>query len=320
MLKAFVCGLGLLTSGALGQTTQPTSQPSSTVDSGSAATPAALPPALFDAAQSDVAIGDYRAAIEKLTMFQASLKKSGVRVNDPVMVNSTHVLGIARMRLGQWKPAADAFQRIYPALTTNRSILINTSIVDIQQNGDMLPRALKNLQAFCVAHPNDEPAVNLWGAALDKLAEKAHTSMVNQSESAYVKAVKLLEATRPGMRRWGTDWLSADEVASKEKERTRQQANVDSAQRDVNEATRKLNEAKDRYNQASARRTTVVASGDVYWVEQRRREEMDDAERSVRTWQGKLDDRTQTLNAEVAKMPRPTWAVAMDPVAPEFVR
>src|SRR6185436_3456065 len=156
--------------------------------------------------------------IATATSFQATLKKPIGKLTDPHWIDSLHLQAVAHMKLGQFARALEIMERVYNSGQINQSIIVNFAIADIAQKQSTM-RAVKNLKAYNISHPEDELIVNLWGIALDTAATRNQVIKLDAEAEDFLKANQILERTRPGMKHWGTQWMTAQSYGPIEHER-----------------------------------------------------------------------------------------------------
>jgi len=108
--------------------------------------------------------------------------------------------------------AMDEMQRLVKE--KNHAQVFNASIVRLA--GDLPAQALSDLAAYVKAHPDvlDEPMQNLMGYAISQaeIDEDIPLAKLDAARRVYVSQDEALNATRPGMKRWGATWLSVEEA------------------------------------------------------------------------------------------------------------
>jgi tetratricopeptide (TPR) repeat protein len=110
----------------------------------------------------------------------------------------------------------------------SRSLVLNLAVVHLRQNNPM--RAAKLARDHLAAHPDavDESVLNALGVALfhaDEVARKG--ALFREGVKSYEAANAKLEATRPGMKRWGVEWIEQGEWTSRDNKWKAQQSAAD---------------------------------------------------------------------------------------------
>ena len=138
---------------------------------------------------------------------------------DPRNSAAAQGLGYAYLRLSppNYFKARDMLEIAYAATPTPpRSVCCNLALALAQTHNPM--RAAKVLKQYLTAHPEplDEPALNALAAAMFQADETTRRNdFFAQIGSFYESYNQKLEATRPGEKRFGTQWMSADEADRK---------------------------------------------------------------------------------------------------------
>jgi hypothetical protein len=319
----FAAGVALCALAA-GPAAPPTSQPSTQ--------PAAIAAPAADVAVGDAytlakgayRLGDYRRAAELAESATREMQKNRVPLTDSAMVDAIHLQGVSLLRAGQAKRASDTFSRVYSAMAGDRTLTFNAALCDLLEKSTIV-RAAKTLGAYGASHPEDEQVLNLWGCVIDTIGQEGkNPAKLKEFWAAFNRANAQLEATRPGMRRWGTQWMTAAEYKVIEDKRAFQQEVVDQAVRERDKCVARLKRAQAAYNQAqmpiggSGIHANCRYSGDGCrtCLERERRWKMESAQRDIDHWTPLAQEANTRCEQAVAKLPKPTWAVSMEPLDP----
>jgi tetratricopeptide (TPR) repeat protein len=110
----------------------------------------------------------------------------------------------------------------------SRSLVLNLASVHVRQKNPM--RAAKLARDFLAAHPDapDEQVLSALGIALSQADEAARKGQLfRDAVKAYETATAKLESTRPGMKRWGVEWVPQAEWSSRDNKWKAQQSAAD---------------------------------------------------------------------------------------------
>ncbi len=137
---------------------------------------------------------------------------------DPNQARALEGAGLAYLRLEDAAKARAMLEKASAISGTapSRSLAINASIVLMRNRNAM--RAAKYLKDYLAAHNKevDEMALNAMATALSQADRVATANRFFVECSTFYDAENAkLEATRPGMKRWGSEWLPADEAQKK---------------------------------------------------------------------------------------------------------
>jgi tetratricopeptide (TPR) repeat protein len=162
-------------------------------------------------------------------------------------------LGMAYMRLERPAQAIEPLEQAKNAMPNDRELLIVLSTALIESHNPM--RAVKFVKTYMEKNPAtvDEDCLNALGAGLSQAdPTAAKQTLFAEAYKLYLKDNAKLEALRPGEKRWGSQWLPAEDVATKVADRKKAQA-------DVNTYTAKIAKLDDQI--AGDQRTMAQYSG-----------------------------------------------------------
>lgn len=127
-----------------------------------------------------------------------------------------------------------------------RQLLVTRAALDMTQ-GYLAMRTAVGLTAYLKDHPNelDSEILDVLFTALQKADERvANRAMLDAMIKNYDEFNGRLEATRPGQRRWGTQWVSEAEFKINMKKRELALRDVDKAQGQIADADADIVQAK----------------------------------------------------------------------------
>ncbi len=125
-------------------------------------------------------------------------------------------LGVAYMHLKDFVRARAPIERAAGSASANRVAILNMAFLQLTVNNPM--RGVKSVMDYLRAHPEplDEPMLNAMATLMVNTEERTkQQSLFQQAEQFYDQYNKKLEAARPGMKRWGTQWLEASQTDAK---------------------------------------------------------------------------------------------------------
>jgi tetratricopeptide (TPR) repeat protein len=125
-------------------------------------------------------------------------------------------LGVAYLRLKDFKRARQPMEKACASPAANRVAILNMVSMQLTINNPM--RGVRMVMDYLKAHPQplDEPMLNALAAAMMHAEERTRQqTLFKQAEEFYEEYNTRLEAARPGMKRWGTQWLPAADAQQK---------------------------------------------------------------------------------------------------------
>jgi hypothetical protein len=138
-----------------------------------------------------------------------------------------HAQAYEFMAAGKFDRATAPFNRVYndtPPAQRSRALVLNRAILDLVQKQNVV-RGVKDLNDYLARNPQlDEQANDILGAALDLIADNPKWRAGPVYASAlreFARREAALERTRPGLRRWGDQWITEaklQEVKQQQKE------------------------------------------------------------------------------------------------------
>lgn len=161
--------------------------------------------ALLENAKAALAAGRHKEAKELFTNAVALNPKDHVAL---------HGTGIAYLYLNDSRQANKVLeQAIGFAPVVDRALTYNFAVSDM--NLGKYQRAAQTIRDYLYANSNtfDEPLLDALGACLHQTGSKASVSRVSDDvRKFYSVCVGRFEEKRPGMKRWGTKWVTAAEA------------------------------------------------------------------------------------------------------------
>jgi S1-C subfamily serine protease len=106
-------------------------------------------------------------------------------------------------------------------------------------------KAVKSLKTYFDAHPTppDEPMIDALGIALSQ-ADGVKGGLYLQAVDLFNHQTTMLEATRPGQKRWGIKWMPADEVDHLMQQRQKAQQAIDQAAANLSRISQDITSAQ----------------------------------------------------------------------------
>ncbi len=205
-----------------------------------------------------LAARDARASLDAFLDAQQLIKTDkSIPPVDPVRVQASHGLAVAYMLSGKYDKAGEIFKagdtldKVASTPAVPRVLLYNRAVLDIKQRVNLM-RSIKSVKEYLAAHPeNDQEMIDLLGTMLDRAARDerfSKASLFSQASAFYVTAAEKLEAANPDQRRWGVEWVSHKEYATRSKERGKIVAEYDKAAGKLNAALADARSANDYFN------------------------------------------------------------------------
>jgi tetratricopeptide (TPR) repeat protein len=229
---------------------------------------------------------------------------------DPRNVKAHH--GLALCMVAQ-KEVAKAQATLDKALTMtqtpDRALVLNAIACNMATHTHM--RAAKLAKDYLTAHPKelDEPMVNALGTALSAAtAAERKNRFFSDCTSFYMIANQRLEAARPGYKRFGSQWFTADQADAKTKALATQQKKLDALSDAIATAEERMQPAVKELQ----RQQFLLLHGELpgnYYIE-RAQAAYDSAQAAVTAAQEKYDAMEASL--EIPRFPAEVAMVTMD--------
>jgi tetratricopeptide (TPR) repeat protein len=229
---------------------------------------------------------------------------------DPRNVKAHH--GLALCMVAQ-KEVAKAQATLDKALTLtqtpDRALVLNAVACNMATHMHM--RAAKLAKDYLTAHPKelDEPMVNALGTALSAAtAAERKNRFFSDCTAFYMIANQRLEAARPGYKRFGSQWFTAEQADAKTKALATQQKKLDALSDAIATAEERMQPAVKELQ----RQQMLLLHGELpgnYYIE-RAQAAYDSAQAAVTAAQEKYDALESSL--EIPKFPTEVAMVTMD--------
>jgi len=274
---------------------------------------------LVQQGQDALAAGDYKAAKE--AFYDAMLLDRG-------NAKALHGLGLACVGLGDLARAREYLERAVAAAPPDRALVLNFAAVQAATGQSM--RAARYIVQYLTARPEplDEPMLNALAVALYTADEQSKGNQFFRTwENFYVKYNEKLEASRPGEKRWGVQWLPAADVDRKMALRRARLGAVERLQVELAEledsaarALAALEQRKDLYGKGQASGWSVAAARVRYEeAESRRKRKAEQVREALAAVPQMNFPTTLTVVAMDELIPPPVGPVAAVAVPPERV-
>lgn len=216
LTRAFLC-LTFLT--FLGAETKPPATTQPTTDESSRAKEVFI--TLVQQGTNALAAGEYPAALESLLdakqIFDRKMRSKTSAVGSPEHVAMLHGLALTYQLIQKPEKASPLFENNSPldrACSTknaSRQLLITRATLDATQ-GYLAMRSVVSLSNYLKEHPDDldSELLDLLFTALQKADERVtnRALTLEPAMKLYEDFNARLEATRPGQKRWGVQWVS----------------------------------------------------------------------------------------------------------------
>ena len=140
-----------------------------------------------------------------------------------------HGLALCYLYAKETRKAAQTFDKaVTLAQKPDRALVLNAAAAHIADRNNA--RAAKLIKDYLTANPKeaDEPMVNALGTALMAATpQERNNPLFSQAAQFYETANKRLEAARPGQKRFGMEWLPAEQAEAKNRALASQQKQLD---------------------------------------------------------------------------------------------
>ncbi|HLL90051.1 MAG TPA: tetratricopeptide repeat protein, partial [Tepidisphaeraceae bacterium] len=253
-----------------------------------------------------------RAALDLLGQGKAS---EAVEVLAPLAKASpddaelAHLAAVAHMKADQYDKARPLLERAMARSKPKppRDLTYNVAVLDLRQKTNAM-RSVRELKAvFDAGGADDEPLLNVYGSLLKVVATTParKSALFTAAAATYVKADAAIEAAHgDGRRRWGSRWVSEAEHAQIEERRAAVGAKVAAARERAAAWDDRLDAAAAQAKVERARANANMPNSLASVLRQ-----MEDAKDALA--RARAD-----VKAQEAKLPRPTWPKAYEPVVP----
>jgi hypothetical protein len=228
-----------------------------------------------------------------------------------------HALAYPFLRDKQYPKAAAPLEQAYkarPLAQQPRPLVLNHALLDIATKTNAM-RAVKDLREYLgPLEKGDEHAVNLLGAALvvaGREERMQETELYTTAEKQLEQSIKLVEKTRPGERKWGTEWKP-------EAEYTELHAKRAAARKSFREAKQALRKAENDAQEAAAKvdRLQDKGSGSKKKVVAKRTAALEAAYRESAEAEKRYASQKAVVETAKANLFEPTWSTDLAPIDP----
>jgi tetratricopeptide (TPR) repeat protein len=265
-----------------------------------AAPPGAPPPPAARPPSVATLIKQGEDAFDGGTFDQARDAFSTALAVDPKNMEAARDLGIAYLRLGQPTKAAKPLQQAAAGKSLDRPLVLALAYEYIASKSPM--QGVRPVLNYLNAQGGtpDESMVNALGIALASAdARGIRGSLLADGHKAYQKLNAKLEATRPGEKRWATEWLPEAEVDGR-------QTTVTTAQATATSAAAAIQNLQSRIASLQRQADAVPhTEGDNNMTQKKAalQKQIDDLEAKLPPEQKKLEDAQKTLTDTQPKWP-----------------
>jgi tetratricopeptide (TPR) repeat protein len=228
-----------------------------------------------------------------------------------------HAQAYEFMRAGQLQRAQAPLEQAYkarPLAQQPRPLVLNHALLDVAIKTNAM-RAVKDLRDYLGAlEKGDEHAVNLLGAALlvaGREERMQETELYTAAEKQLEQSIKLVEKSRPGERKWGSEWKPEAEHAELHAKR----AATNQSFREAKQALRKaLNDAQEAA--AKVDRLEDKGAGSKKKVVAKRTAALEAAYRESAEAEKRYAQQKTVVEAARKNLFEPTWSTDLAPIDP----
>jgi tetratricopeptide (TPR) repeat protein len=231
---------------------------------------------------------------------------------DPRNVKAHHGLALCMVAQKEVAKAQGVLDKAFTFTTTpDRALVLNAIACNMATHMHM--RAAKLAKDYLSAHPKDqdEPMVNALGTALSAAtAPERKNRFFSECTSFYIIANQRLEGARPGYKRFGAEWYTADQADAKTKALASQQKKLDALSDAIATAEERMQPAAKELAHQQFLLTRGEAPGN-YYIE-RAQAAFDSAQASVTAAEEKYEALLNSL--QTPRFPPEVAMVSMDAV------
>ena len=244
-------------------------------------------------------------------------------------LHALHVQAYQLMRDEKFDKATPLIEQVYrsvavPPAQRPRALVINHAILDLVQRVNVM-RAVRDLTDYLAGRDEpDELATNVLGSALDLAGRNprfASTPLFASAQNVLQRHDKLLEASQPGLRRWGTRWLTPRErerLEAEQREADRRIAEVQGVVEQLNTLIAQQYENAAEYDrQMTEYQHAEEGSVEGQWWYDARRGAATARRKAVELTAGRDYDLQMIDHLKRTFVPRPTWPTRYPPVEPD---
>jgi hypothetical protein len=215
--------------------------------------------ALLQQGTNALAAGEYSAAMATLLdarqIFDRKMRGKTSAVGSPEQIALMHGLALAYQLVEKPEKASPLFEgsspldRVCNSKGVSRQLLVTRAALDSTQ-GYLAMRTVVSLTNYLKEHPDelDSEMLDLLFTALQKADERVTNRALTLEPSIklYEDFNTRLEATRPGQKRWGVQWVSASRFDAEMKKRKAAVKVYEAAQDKLDEALDAVRDAEIR--------------------------------------------------------------------------
>ena len=155
---------------------------------------------------------------------------------DKAYVRLLDCVAAASLGQKQFKPAQLAAAQAFNSGFKGRSVTLHLAQAEIQLKTEVA-HAAAIMRDFCDAHPDDVEAFGLFGAAVQQAVLNGKSQRVTDPlTKRYEAQLPKIEASKPGSKRWGANWVTSAEYARLDSERDWARGRVADQERVVDKA------------------------------------------------------------------------------------
>jgi tetratricopeptide (TPR) repeat protein len=228
-----------------------------------------------------------------------------------------HAAAYAFLRDKQYQKAAAPLEAAYkakPLAQQARALVLNHALLDIALRQNAM-RAVKDLRDYLAAlEAGDEHAVNLLGAALKVAGREERmqeTELYEQAEKQLEQSIKLIDKSRPGERKWGSEWKTDAEFRDLDAKRA-------ASRKSYREAKQELRKLLHDAQQAAAKVDRIEDKGGTgkKKVVAKRSANLDAARRESAEAEKKYAHQKTVVDAAGKHLVEPAWSTDLAPIDP----
>lgn len=162
-----------------------------------------------DAIVQQIEAGRYQDALAAAKKAMSAYKPQPSGKNmDKTFVRLLDCCAAASLGQKQFKAAQLAAAQAFNSGFKGRSITMHLAQAEAQLKTEVV-HAANIMRDFCEAHPEDVEAFGLFGATLDRARQnRITTRVIDPLIARYNTLLPKIEATKPGFKRWGADWVT----------------------------------------------------------------------------------------------------------------
>jgi hypothetical protein len=253
---------------------------------------------------------------------------------DDVDLDDLHAQAVVLMRANRYDKARPLLQKVFDAKPFSQqspSFVVNYCLLDAKQKANSM-RAVKNLMDYFgerTESPGEKP-VNLLAIALNNAVQSnprvAQAPLFKAASARFEQLNAQLEATRPGYKRWGVEWVSPEDYRVRKLARDEAQTAYEKAAAELKQCAADVTYAQSQVAAARAAMnnnvtgsaitgTSIPGTGRQYRSSVQGGE-LASAQAALDTAQAR-HQRQQKLTEDLRRaIPQIPWPDSMDPIEP----